>query len=224
MQKIKALIHVRGGSERVVNKNTRPFANSNLLKIKISNLLKISTLSGIVVNSEDDKMLGIARKMGCETVKRNAFFARSESTANETWSEYARTFPGDIVVCTPVTSPMIDSNTIRSCIAGYFAAIADGYDSVNTVMPVRKFLWLDGKPLNYSIDKHTRSQDLPDIIALTFGCSVISRELMQERGNIVGTNPFFVKLKDVESVDVDTEFDFKIAEILYNKLTLRKGL
>jgi CMP-N-acetylneuraminic acid synthetase len=221
---IKALIHVRDGSERVDNKNMRPFAGSNLLAIKIKMLQPLvhsGCLDCVVVNSENDEMLQFAASLGCETVKRDAYFARSESTANETWSEYARTFPADIVVCTPVTSPLIDSGTIRGCISGYFASTADGKDSVNTVVGVRKYLWLDGKPINYDTSKHTRSQELPDVVALTFGCSVISRELMQARGNVVGLNPLFVKLHDVEALDVDTMFDFSIAEVLYKEQTAR---
>ena len=34
-KKISALIAVRSGSKRVINKNIRPFANTNLLEIKI---------------------------------------------------------------------------------------------------------------------------------------------------------------------------------------------
>ena len=38
---IKALIPVRAGSQRVKNKNIRPFAGSNLLEIKVKQMLSI---------------------------------------------------------------------------------------------------------------------------------------------------------------------------------------
>ena len=66
--KIKGLIPVRSGSTRVLNKNIRPFANSNLLKIKIEQLQRISRLDGIIVNSNSDEMLDMARTMGVEAV------------------------------------------------------------------------------------------------------------------------------------------------------------
>lgn len=213
----KVLIHVRGGSERVPNKNLRPFAGKSLLELKIRQLMRLvpEILSGVVVNSEDEHMLGLATSLGCETVRRDPWFARPESTANETWREYARTFPGELVVCTPVTSPLVDNATVRACLLGYRMAVKDGYDSVNTVAPVRSFLWLDGKPINYQLDHHTRSQDLPDVVRLTFGVSVIARELMERRGNVVGAKPYFVKLTDEEALDVDTPLDFRLAEWLY---------
>jgi len=222
---IKALIHVRGGSERVKDKNTRPFARSSLLEIKIKQLMRIHALNGVVVNSEDESMLNMARNLGCETVKRDKWFARPESTANETWREYARTFPGDLVVCAPVTSPLIDDGTIRGCIVGYSIAVAQGHDSVNTVAPVRDFLWLHGKPLNYSTQNHTRSQDLPPVVRLTFGVSVINRQVMEKLGNVVGANPYFVEIDQVQAYDIDTIADFRIAEWIYinrHKITMGK--
>ena len=39
--KFTAVIPIRKGSERVPNKNLRPFAGTTLLDIKIQNLLKI---------------------------------------------------------------------------------------------------------------------------------------------------------------------------------------
>ena len=73
--KIKALVAVRSGSQRVQNKNIRPFADSSLLEIKLSQLKRIQNLDGIIVNSNDDSMLKIAADMGCETVKRDEVYA-----------------------------------------------------------------------------------------------------------------------------------------------------
>ena len=55
--KIKALVAVRSGSQRVKNKNIRKFVDSSLLEIKINQLKRIKELDGIVVNSNDEGML-----------------------------------------------------------------------------------------------------------------------------------------------------------------------
>ena len=47
--KLTAIVPVRAGSQRVKNKNTKPFANSNLLKIKLETLKKVSMIDNIVV-------------------------------------------------------------------------------------------------------------------------------------------------------------------------------
>jgi len=46
---------------------------------------------------------------------------------------------------------------------------------------------------------------------------------MIKNKNILGDNFYSYMIDDIESVDVDTEFDFKIAEMLYNnKATYEK--
>ena len=42
----------------------RPFAESSLLEIKLRQLLSIRSLDGVVVNSNDDKMLEAAAAYG----------------------------------------------------------------------------------------------------------------------------------------------------------------
>ena len=41
---------------------------------------------------------------------------------------------------------------------------------------------------------------------------------MIEYGNIVTDNPTFKVLDEIESIDIDTEFDFMVAEFIYNKI------
>ena len=62
---IKALIPVRAGSQRVKNKNIRPFADSSLLEIKIKQMQRIKELDGVIVNSDSDEMLDIAKSLWC---------------------------------------------------------------------------------------------------------------------------------------------------------------
>ena len=79
-------------------------------------------------------------------------------------------------------------------------------------------MWLDGKPLNYDIQKAPNSQDLPDILSLNYGINIIKRTDMLQYKNIVTSTPTFYMLDEIESVDIDTELDFLVAETLYKKL------
>ena len=47
---------------------------------------------------------------------------------------------------------------------------------------------------------------------------IISRDDMIARRNIVTPNPTFKVLDEIESVDIDTEFDFMVAEMIYKKI------
>ena len=57
--KLTAVIPVRKGSQRVKNKNLKPFADSTLLDIKIETLKKVIGLDEIVVSSDSQEMLDI---------------------------------------------------------------------------------------------------------------------------------------------------------------------
>ena len=62
---VKAIITVRSGSKRVKNKNLKPFANSNLLTVKIKQMQRIKGVDAVQVNSNDDTMLQIGKDLGC---------------------------------------------------------------------------------------------------------------------------------------------------------------
>jgi N-acylneuraminate cytidylyltransferase len=90
--KMKALVPVRSGSVRVKNKNIRPFADTNLLELKLRQLKRPSSLDGIVVNSNDDAMLKIASSLGCQTVKRAEEFASNTVSMSDVYVNIAENF------------------------------------------------------------------------------------------------------------------------------------
>ncbi len=213
---IKALIPVRSGSKRVANKNIRPFADSNLLTIKIKQLQRLKNLDGIVVNSNDDEMLDIARSLGVQAVKRDEYYA-GDNVTNEMYKNIAENCDSDIIMYTNVTSPMIEDSTIEKCIDFYFANCKQ-YDSVNTAHYIKEFLWLDGKPINYELSKTPKSQDLPNIMALNFAINIIKRDRLIELSHYVGKNPYLYPVDKVEAIDIDDMVDFEFAEFMYKKL------
>ena len=214
--KIKALIAVRSGSERVVNKNLRPFAGSSLLELKIKQLRAVKEFDGIVVNSNDDRMLEIADRLGAETVKRDPKFATSNVSMSDVYQNMAENFSGDVIAYCNVTNPLVESESYSNAIRT-FREISNKFDSLNSANLVKEFMFLDNKPINYDLEHQPRSQDLPNIFALNFAISIISKENMIKYKNVIGRTPYMYELAEAESIDIDTEFDFEIAEFFYRK-------
>ncbi len=210
--KVKALIPARSGSQRVKNKNIRPFANSTLLEVKIKQLMRIPKLDGVVVNSDCDEILDMARSCGAEVVKRAEYFASSTVSINEVYENMAQNFDADIVVYSNCTNPLIEDSSIIGAIDMF---LEGGGDSCNTGHYIKEFLWLDGKAMNYNPLQMPRSQDLPDIIALNFAVNVISRETMVHLKSIVGRHPLFYLISQEEATDIDNEIDFRFAEFVH---------
>ena len=214
--KLTALVPVRKGSERVVNKNIRPFGNSSLLELKIRTLKRVGSIDEVVVNSDCDMMLGVAKDMGVSSYKREDYFASSKVNNSEYFKHVAENTDSDYIMYSPVTCPFIKVDTYKWAIERFFRD--NLFDSLVTAFPVKHHMWLDGKPINYNPENSPNSQDLPDILGVSYGISIISKALMIKRKNVVGYNPFFYELDELESVDIDTEMEFKFAEFLLNEM------
>ena len=214
--KITAVVPIRKGSQRVKNKNFKPFAGKNLLEWKIKTLKTVSLIDDIVVNTNSKDAIEIAERYGVNYFEREEYYASSKCTNTEHWRNLAETSDADYIIHSPCTAPLITSKTFYDSINRFFLD-NDEYDSLNTVSSIKEYLWLDGKPINYDMSNVPNSQDLPDIFNLTFGVSIISKEKMIKLGNVVGENPNFYKVDQIEGVDVDTPLDFEFAEFMYKK-------
>ena len=215
-KKFTALIPVRKGSQRVLNKNIKPFGNSSLLEIKINVLKTVSIIDEIIVNSDCEKMLSIAKKMNVSVYKRQDYYASSTVNNSVYFKHIAQNTDSDYIMYAPVTCPFIKSETYINAIE-LFLNNAE-YDSLASVFPVKHHMWLDNKPLNYKPENSPNSQDLPDIYGISYGISIIEKNLMIKRKNVVGYKPYFFKLDEIEAIDIDTELEFQFAEFLYNKI------
>lgn len=213
---IKALVAVRSGSQRVKNKNMKPFAGSNLLTIKLEQLQRIPNLDGVIVNSNDDAMLEIAASFGCETVKRDAYYAGNSVSMSDVYKNMAEQCTCDTIAYINVTNPLLKDETIIQAIEEY-KKNTDTYDSLNSAHLVKEFMFRDNLPINYDLRYQPRSQDLPDIYALNFAVNIISKQNMIECKNVVGCKPLIYGIDEVEATDIDNPIDFEFAEFVYKK-------
>ena len=62
MTKITAVIPIRSGSQRVKDRNLRPFANTTLMENKIEMLLNVPELDSIIVNTNSEEDIEIVNK------------------------------------------------------------------------------------------------------------------------------------------------------------------
>lgn len=221
--KITAVIPVRKGSQRVKDKNLRPFAGTTLLDNKIQMLLKVPEIDEIVVNTNSEAALELVeldyQGTKVRAQRREEFYASSQCSGSEFFLHLGEVTDTDLFIYTPCTSPFVKPETVSLCIKTYLKNLKENdYDCVSTVSSVKEFLWLDGKAMNYDPQNAPNSQNLPDVVALNFGTTIISRENLIKYHNIIGKKPDFVITSDIEAIDIDTPLDFYIAEQMYIKL------
>ena len=220
--KITAVSPIRTGSQRVRDKNLRSFADTNLMELKVKTLLQVPELTSIVVNTNSDLAIDIINKNypRVKTHRREEYYASSQCSGSEFFRHLGEVTDTDIFVYCPCTSPFVKSETVSQCINQFLST--SGFDCLATVSSMKEFLWLDGKPLNYDTANAPNSQNLPDVVALNFGVTVVRKEDLIKNSNIIGKKPQFVLTTDIEAIDIDTPLDFYIAEQLYKKLEIEK--
>ena len=210
--KVKAVVAVRKGSQRVPNKNIKPFGDTTLLDLKLQTLLKVSNIDEIIVNSDCDEMIEIGKSYGVKTKKREEYFASSEASNSEFHGHIGKTTDTDYIFLAPVCSPFISSEKHEEAINKFMNSECDSLTSTSLV---KGHLWLDGKPINYDLDNVPNSQDLPDIEMINYGITIVDKNTMKIKSRVIGDNPDFIILNEYEGVDINTPFEFQTAEIIY---------
>ena len=225
--KITAVIPIRKASQRVKDKNLRPFAGTSLLEIKINTLLQVPEIDEIIVNTDSEQAIALVETLYSGTKvmyhRREGYYAASECPGSEFFKHLGEVTDTDVFIYSPCTSPLVKPETISSCVRRFIQNLEDNsdYDCVSTVSEVKEFLWLDGKALNYDPLNAPNSQNLPEIVALNFGTTVVKRDDLIRNRNIIGKKPDFVVTKDMEAIDIDTPLDFYVAEQLYQRLVVQ---
>ena len=213
MKNLTAVIPVRQGSQRVKNKNFREFAGKSLLEHKID-VVKNLPVNEIIINTDSEYAIELAKKNGIKYHKRESYYASSECTNSEYHEYLAKVTESKNIIITQVTAPLVTLSTFIEAIAIFNKVDCN---SLMSIKKIKEFLWYKNKPINYNLDSAPNSQDLPDYFAPTFGVIIVNREAMLDSQNYICSKPYFYEISERESIEIDTELDFEFSEFLYNK-------
>jgi len=212
----------RSGSERVPNKNMRPFAGfaNGLLELKLEQMAAVPALEKILVSSNDPAVLDYAADFAAQRdprvipVPRPDEYGRSSTSMDDFIHYIAELDRHGTIVWTHVTSPFITSALYRRGIADYEAALARGHDSLVSVTRLQRFFWDDEGPVNYdrSVEKWPRSQDLKPLMEINHALYILPFALMRAVGDRVGRTPFFYHIDEHDAADIDWEPQFDLLE------------
>ena len=225
MRQITAIIPVRAGSTRLKNKNIAPFAGTNLLVNKINQLKQVKEITSIVVSSDSDVMLAMAKAAGAETHKRAPEYCDEKTkTFGEVVRHIAESVEGDDILWATCTSPLVFPKDYRAgirtvdyclnkaAIAAYYPALEQGFDSLMSVESFKRYIWTEEGPLNYELGlKHVPSQQLPTMYFVTDGILIAPREKMIEWSYFHGRHPYKFVVDKRTGCDIDDGLDLACA-------------
>jgi CMP-N-acetylneuraminic acid synthetase len=212
---IKAVVPVKLNSERCFQKNVRPFSQKegSLLDILINKLKELPKLDEIIINTESDEIIEIAKKHGVGFHKRPEELSTGETEPKELAHYIAENTEADYIFLAHTTNPFV---TVEKMNVALELDRWKDHDSINSALQLGKHIWHAREPL-YDTENRPNTQKIKNIIALDYSFNLIARETMLERSDFIGKNPAFIILDEKESFDIDTETDFEIAQLLYGR-------
>ncbi|PPK87982.1 N-acylneuraminate cytidylyltransferase [Neolewinella xylanilytica] len=223
-----AIIPARGGSKRIPRKNIRPFLDKPIIGYSIAAALDCQLFDEVMVSTDDEEIAQAARSLGAKVP-----FSRSREASSDTATTYTvieevlgkyedQGIVFDEVCCIYATSPFITPDLLRCALR---MLQEKAFDSVFPVIrysfPIQRGLTVDdsGK-MTLLAPEHldTRSQDLPPTYHDAGMFYWFRPEPIVTAGRLWTSNSGCLPIDEMEAQDIDTETDWKLAELKYQLL------
>lgn len=215
-RKVAALVPIKDHSERVKGKNFRDFCGRPLFHHIIHTLDRVYAVDAVVIDTDSPRVIaeapGLSRKV--QVIERPAELCGDYVSTNRIFEYDLSQTEADIYIQTHTTNPLLKAETIAKAIAK-FISIEDEYDSLFGVNKYQsRFYMHDGTPVNHDPENLIRTQDLQPMYEENSCLYVFTKESFKKKSRRIGIKPFMFVTSPIESIDIDDEFSFRIAELL----------
>lgn len=222
-----AFIFARGGSQGVPRKNIRLLGGKPLIAHSIDVARATPGVDRVVVSTDDREIADVSLRAGAEVpFLRPAELARNDSPEWHAWRHAIDAIEHqgrriDLFMSLPATSPL---RSIEDVQAGLDAFQADpSLDFVLAVTPAHRNPYLNMVRFDERGDAHImlkpekpiyRRQDAPSAYDMTTSLYITRPDYIRRHvGCFVGRTRAIIVPQE-RSIDIDTEVDFEIAEML----------
>jgi N-acylneuraminate cytidylyltransferase len=222
-----AFVFARGGSKGVPGKNLREIAGKSLLQRAIEAAQETPEIERVIVSTDSEEIALEAKKYGAEVpFIRPAELATDESPELLSWRHALlelEKLEGEIpeaMVSIPTTAPLRIPEDISGCIRIFRATGADltlitaraGHSPYFNMVEVS-----EDRPLKVpmlSARASVRRQDAPVVHEITTVAYVAKTKYVLNCESLFEGRVHQFEIPSERAIDVDTEFDLKIAGIL----------
>jgi CMP-N,N'-diacetyllegionaminic acid synthase len=226
--KILALVTARGGSKRVPGKNARLLGGLPLLAWSVNSAKEVPEICDILVSTDDDRIAETARAAGALVPwLRPADLSSDTATSVDValhaldWYESDIAKIDGLLVLQP-TSPFRSRETIAKGVAAFETRERRPVVGISPAQshPLWCFRIDDGclKPFCEESGLHLRSQNLPPAYIVNGAFYLIAPEDLRQRKSFYNDDMIPLLMEDPrEGIDIDTEWDWKMAEAIAGK-------
>ena len=217
-RRIVALLPMKGHSERVQGKNVRDFVGRPLFRWILDTLLSIPEITRVVINTDARAMFrshGLPESDRIVVRDRKPDICGDSISMNLVLADDVANVSADTYLMTHATNPLLEASTIRAALAAFDQARAEGRaDSLFTVNRFQtRFYREDGTPVNHDPNDLRRTQDLEPWFEENSNLYIFPPESFHRTRARIGKRPLLFETSRIESVDIDDEEGWRIAEL-----------
>lgn len=217
MDRVVALLPMKGNSERVPNKNLRDFNGAPLFHAIMHTLRNTPSVSHIIINTDSEQIAANAEQHfpGVIIHWRPEELCGDMVSMNRIIEYDMQKMGAGHYLQTHSTNPLLKSETLEKGIQTYFENL-DTCDSVFSVTRIQtRLYWESGEPVNHNPAELIRTQDLPPVFEENSNFFIFSSDSFhRNEGKRIGRTPRMVEMDKLEAIDIDYPQDFILAETL----------
>lgn len=216
-----ALVPMRHRSVRMPEKNFRSIAGKPLYTYILDTLSQVEQLDRIVVDTDSPTIReGVSKTFPhVQLIPRPEPLLGEDVPMNEILLHDAAVVEADYYLQTHSTNPLMQAETFMHAIEVFMTNL-DQYDALFGVTRKQVRIWDDqGQPINHVPSQLEKTQDLPPYFEENSCIYMFTRDALLDTKNRLGKNPGMFEIPELEALDIDTEWDFKLVETL-----IRSGL
>jgi len=227
---ILAIIPARGGSKRLPGKNIRDFCGKPLIAWTIEAAKNSKLVTRVIVSTEDKKIATVSRECGADAPFIRPAELASDSATTLSVVEHCLAFlkknqeyTPDFICLLQPTASLRTSKHIDEAIKLLIAKKADACVSVaeNKVNPYYSNFIDKNKMFHYYLKKgceFAANQKHQKTYILNGAIYLIKPEVLLRERTFEPRKTAAYVMSEQDSVDIDNEYDFKIAEFVMKKI------
>lgn len=206
-------------SERVPGKNFRPFCGVPLYRYIVESLLASPFVEGVSIDTDSPDIVQDVQnhfKSHVHIIQRPEHLCGDFAPFLDILRYDLSQVDGDYFIQAHSTSPLVQTATINRAVERFLAS-RGASDSLLGATRLQVRLYNEaGQPLNHDpADRLLRTQSLAPVFEENSSLYLFTRETFMKCGRRVGDRPLLFEMPRWESIDIDTEADFQLAERIY---------
>ncbi len=214
-----ALLPMKAHSERVPGKNFRPLAGKPLFRWMLDMLLGVPQVARVVINTDAAPLLrgeGLPADTRVMVRERRPELRGDLVSMNRILADDVAAVPATTYLMTHATNPLLTAATASAALSAFAAAQARGEaDSLFSVTRfAARFYDQHGQAVNHDPRALLRTQDLPPLLMENSVLYLFTPGSFAATAARIGRHPLLFPTPALESVDIDEEADWVLAEAL----------